>query len=147
MATIATKRIVWIVDDSRLEAERARSALGQECDVELFSDGSAALERLATGAVPDVMVLDWVMPGISGIEVCRFLRSPQGGHSSVGILMLTTHRQTEHIVEGLSAGANDFLAKPYEDAELLARVRAQLRARQLLERAERAEALNFQLLQ
>jgi two-component system phosphate regulon sensor histidine kinase PhoR len=93
------------------------------------------------------MVLDWVMPGVTGIEVCRFLRSPQGGHPAVGILLLTTHRHTEQIVEGLSAGANDYLAKPYADAELLARVRAQLRSRQLLERAEQAEALSLQLLQ
>ncbi|HMI94371.1 MAG TPA: ATP-binding protein, partial [Polyangiales bacterium] len=71
----------------------------------------------------------------------------QGGHPAVGILLLTMHRHTEQIVEGLSAGANDYLAKPYADAELLARVRAQLRARQLLERAEQAEAINFQLLQ
>lgn len=136
-----------MVDDSPLDAERARSVLRQECEVEVFGDGSAALERLAAGSVPDVMVLDWVMPGVTGIEVCRFLRSPQGGHPAVGILLLTTHRHTEQIVEGLSAGANDYLAKPYADAELLARVRAQLRARQLLERAEQAEALNSLLLE
>jgi len=147
MPTARARRIVWVVDDSPLDAERARSALRQECEVEVFHDGSAALERLAAGAVPDVMVLDWLMPGVTGIEVCRFLRSPQGGHPAVGILLLTTHRHTEQVVEGLSAGANDYLAKPYADAELLARVRAQLRARQMLERAEQAEALNFQLLE
>ena len=74
---IDAERIVWVVDDSPLDAERARSALRHECEVEVFADGSAALERLAGGAVPDVIVLDWVMPGVTGIEVCRFLRSPQ----------------------------------------------------------------------
>jgi len=146
--TAVTKRLVWVVDDSPLDAERTARVLGTECHVEVFRDGSAALERLATAtATPDVLVLDWVMPGVSGVDVCRFLRSSPGAHASVGILLLTTHRHTEQIVEGLSAGANDYLAKPYADAELLARVRALLRSRQLLERAEEAEALSFKLLQ
>jgi two-component system phosphate regulon sensor histidine kinase PhoR len=122
--------------------------LGDECVVEVFNDGSAALERLAAEAAPpDVMVLDWVMPGVSGVDVCRFLRSAAGGHPEVGILLLTTHRQTEQIVEGLSAGANDYLAKPYADAELLARVHALVRSRELLERAVHAEALSSRLLE
>jgi signal transduction histidine kinase len=144
----AVSRVVWVVDDSPLDAERARRALTGDCSVEVFPDGSAALERLATtSTIPDVMVLDWVMPGVSGVDVCRFLRSAQGGHLKVGILLLTTHRHTEQIVEGLSAGANDYLAKPYAHAELQARVNALLRTRQLLERAESAEALSFKLLQ
>jgi signal transduction histidine kinase len=148
MHTASAKRTVWVVDDSALDAERARRVLGDECLVQVFTDGSAALERLASEpAPPDVMVLDWVMPGVSGVDVCRFLRSAEGGHPEVGILLLTTHRQTEQIVEGLSAGANDFLAKPYADAELLARVHALLRSRELLERAVQAEALSFRLLE
>lgn len=148
MPTAVTKRLVWVVDDSPLDAERTARVLSNDCQVEVFLDGSAALERLATASVaPDAMVLDWVMPGVSGVDVCRFLRSNQGAHPNVGILLLTTHRHTEQIVEGLSAGANDYLAKPYADAELLARVRALLRSRQLLERAEQAEALSFKLLQ
>jgi two-component system phosphate regulon sensor histidine kinase PhoR len=141
------RRVVWVVDDSALDVERARRLLSEECDVEVFRDGSAALERLADSPAPDVMVLDWVMPGISGVDVCKFLRSAEGGHAQVGVLLLTTHRHTEQIVEGLSAGANDYLAKPYADAELVARVRALIRTRQLLERAEQAEALSFRLLQ
>ncbi len=146
MPTPISKR-VWVVDDSPFDATRASRVLGDECSVEVFNDGSAALERLASSPAPDVMVLDWVMPGVSGVDVCRFLRSAQGGHPEVGILLLTTHRQTDQIVEGLSAGANDYLAKPYEDAELRARVHSLLRARQLLERAETAEAITGKLLQ
>jgi CheY-like chemotaxis protein len=146
MPTTESKR-VWVVDDSPLDAERACRVLGSECQVEAFQDGSAALERLASAAPPDVMVLDWVMPGVTGVDVCRFLRSDQGGHPEIGILLLTTHRHTEQIVEGLSAGANDYLAKPYADEELRARVHSLLRARQLLERAEQAEALSSKLLQ
>jgi len=143
----ARKRVVWVVDDSPLDAERTRRVLSDGHVVQVFQDGSAALERLSTGVSPDVIVLDWVMPGISGVDVCRFLRSAEGGHPEVGVLLLTSHSETEQIVEGLSAGANDYVAKPYADAELLARVRSLLRTRELLERAEQAEALSFKLLQ
>jgi signal transduction histidine kinase len=139
--------VVWVVDDSPLDAERACRALNGDCDVEVFHDGSAALERLASAPAPAVMVLDWVMPGVTGVEVCRFLRSAQGRQPGVGVLLLTAHRATEQIVEGLSAGANDYLAKPYADEELVARVGALLRTRDLLERAEEAEALNRTLLE
>jgi two-component system phosphate regulon sensor histidine kinase PhoR len=146
MPTTQSQR-VWIVDDSPLDLERACKVLGGDCALETFQDGAAALERLASSSPPDVMVLDWVMPGVTGVDVCRFLRSAQGGHPEIGILLLTSHRHTEQIVEGLSAGANDFLAKPYEDEELRARVSSLLRTRQLLERAEQAEALSSSLLQ
>ena len=95
MPTAVTNRLVWVVDDSHLDAERTRRVLSQECSVEVFLDGSAALERLASASTaPDVMVLDWLMPGITGVDVCRFLRSEQGGYPEVGVLLLTTHRPT-----------------------------------------------------
>ncbi len=138
---------VWVVDDSPLDAERARRVLTRNCAVEVFHDGSAALERLSSSALPDVMVLDWVMPGVSGVEVCRFLRTQPSGSEGMGILLLTSHRDTTQIVEGLSAGANDYLAKPYSDEELSARVASLVRSRQLLRRAEQAEAVNRRLLE
>ncbi len=141
------RRRVWIVDDSPLDAERARRVLTQVYEIETFCDGSAVLERLTSHPAPDVIVLDWMMPGISGLEVCRFLRSRAGSDSQIGILLLTAHRAVEQIVEGLSAGANDYLPKPYEDEELLARVTSQVRARELLERATLAEDSNRRLLE
>ncbi|HEX2679369.1 MAG TPA: response regulator, partial [Polyangiales bacterium] len=81
--TRATQRLVWVVDDSSFDADRARRVLSAECRVEVFPDGAAALERLAAVSPPDVMVLDWVMPGVTGVDVCRFLRSAQGGHPEV----------------------------------------------------------------
>jgi signal transduction histidine kinase/CheY-like chemotaxis protein len=132
-------RSVWVVDDSPLDAERARRALS-EYRVQVFSDGSAVLEHIGQQPPPDVLLLDWVMPGISGIEVCQFLRSEQGGHPRMAILLLTSQHQTDQIVAGLSAGANDFLSKPYAEPELQARVASLVRARRLLERAESAEA-------
>jgi PAS domain S-box-containing protein len=145
--TASKRRRVWIVDDSPLDAERARRVLSALFDVQVFQDGSAALECLGTQPPPDVMVLDWVMPGVTGVEVCRFLRSGAYGNSPLGIILLTSHRAVEQIVEGLSAGANDYLSKPFEDEELKARVLSQVRARELLERAIEAEDLNRRLLE
>ena len=128
------------MDDSPLECERARRALATHYDVRTFADGAALLERLAAESAPCVLVLDWLMPGVSGIEVCRFLRA-RPDTEALSILLLTGQNETAQIVEGLSAGANDFLTKPYADEELRARVASLVRSRQLTERAEQAERL------
>lgn len=139
-------RVVWIVDDSALDAERARRALADHYEVQVFPDGTAVLEALGSSqASPDVLILDWVMPGVSGIEVCRFLRANRA-YARIGILLLTVRQQTEQVVEGLSAGANDYLSKPYARSELKARVDALMRSIELLERAEKAETTVRQLL-
>ena len=70
-----SRPLVWIVDDSAVDAERARRTLAQRYRVEVFPDGSAMLEHLTRHPAPSVVVLDWLMPGVSGIEVCRFLRN------------------------------------------------------------------------
>ncbi len=142
----SNRRSVWIVDDSAIDAERARQALAPSYEVRLLADGSAALEHLAQGDAPDVLVLDWMMPGVSGIEVCQFVRGAPPRQRELGIVLLTAHRETSQIVEGLAAGANDFVAKPFEPDELRARVAALMRSQELRERAERAEALAQQLL-
>jgi signal transduction histidine kinase len=138
---------VWVVDDSPLDAQRARRVLEIPYEVEVFADGSAMLEHLASHRPPDVLVLDWVMPGISGIEVCRFLRTSGSVGTQLAILLLTMQTQTDDIVEGLAAGANDYLVKPYADPELRARVDALVRWNGLLERAQKAEASVLQLLE
>src|ERR1700684_2248101 len=66
---------IWIVDDSPLDAELARRALEPMHAVETFMDGAAGLEHLPTTRAPDALVLDWQLPGITGIEICQFLRS------------------------------------------------------------------------
>jgi signal transduction histidine kinase len=131
---------VWVVDDSALDAARARRALADDYRVVVFNDGAAAIEELVRSAGPDIIVLDWVMPGISGLEVCRFLRSRPISGNRVAILLLTAQQRAEQVVEGLGAGANDYLAKPYADEELRARVGALAHSNALLARAERAEA-------
>src|SRR5687768_748739 len=102
------RRTVWIVDDSPLDAERASSALSSLYQVETFHDGAVVLEELAHQRNPDVLVLDRVMPGVSGLDVCRFVRSDPSRR--IGILMVTGHGAVEQLVEGLASGANDYLS-------------------------------------
>ncbi len=147
MVSPEAPRVVWVVDDSRLDVERARRVLARDYQVQTFADGSAALEAVSAGASPELIVLDWVMPGVSGIDVCRFLRAAGPHTQKIGVLLLTVHRDTEQIVEGLSAGANDFLAKPYEDEELRARVASLLRTRELVDGLERMQHENRRLLE
>src|SRR5687768_16052414 len=97
-------REIWIVDDSLLDRLAAASALEQSYRVKTFEDGSALLETLLHRSPPDVIVLDWMMPGVSGIEVCRFLRSREDAQSRVAVILLTVQQSTAQIVEGLEAG-------------------------------------------
>ncbi len=118
---------ILVVDDERAVRESLRRALELEgYEIELAEDGRQALERLAgeNGNEPDAVILDVLMPGMDGLEVCRTLRS-RG--SRLPILMLTARTQVEDRVEGLDAGADDYLTKPFALEELLARVRALLR--------------------
>src|SRR6185312_13834514 len=66
---------VWIVDDSPLEAELVRRSLASICTVDVFTDAAAMLEHASSAGPPDALIIDWEMPGISGIEVCQFLRT------------------------------------------------------------------------
>jgi signal transduction histidine kinase len=130
--------VVWVVDDSPLEVEAARRMLAVHHEVETFDNGPAVLERLAAGAGPDLLVLDWHMPDMSGIDVCRFLRN-RFDEVMLPILVLTSTGGQADVVEGLRAGANDFVTKLADPAELVARVRGLVRARLLHDRLRRAE--------
>ena len=127
---------VWVVDDSPLEADIARRALAKDFQVVVFADGAAFLERATTEPTPDLLVLDWVMPGMSGVEVCRFLRT-RGDR--LPILMLTAHREETQIAEGLGAGANDFVSKPFSALELTARAKALMASHRAHQREAQAE--------
>jgi two-component system, OmpR family, response regulator MprA len=116
---------ILVVDDERAVRESLRRALELEgYDVELADDGEAALERLEGTALADAVILDVLMPGIDGLEVCRRLRARDNG---VPVLMLTARAEVDSRVAGLDAGADDYLPKPFALAELLARLRALLR--------------------
>jgi two-component system, OmpR family, response regulator MprA len=118
---------ILVVDDERAVRDSLRRALELEgYDIELAADGSEALSRLTENgdAQPDVVILDVLMPGIDGLEVCRRLRR----HGNrVPVLMLTARDEIENRVGGLDAGADDYVTKPFALEELLARVRALLR--------------------
>ncbi len=129
---------VWLVDDSPLEREIARRLLVEQYEVEAFSDGPPVLERLAEGERPDVLVLDWHMPQMSGLEVCRFLRQTYD-EASLPILVLTATGGQDDLLDGLAAGANDFVAKTFDPAELLARVGTLARAKQLHDSLKQTE--------
>jgi two-component system phosphate regulon response regulator OmpR len=119
-----TARILLIEDDRRL-AEMVSQYLGEAgFTLSRAEDGHTALARLATDP-HDAVVLDLMLPDMDGLEVCRRLRA----FSEVPVLMLTARGDTMDRVVGLEVGADDYLPKPFEPRELLARLRAILRRR------------------
>jgi two-component system, OmpR family, response regulator MprA len=116
---------VLVVDDERAVRDSLRRALELEgYGVELAEDGEQALRRLEFEPQPDAVILDVLMPGADGLEVCRRLRSLG---NQIPVLMLTARSEVDSRVAGLDAGADDYLSKPFALAELLARLRALLR--------------------
>jgi len=135
---IAERSGLWLVEDSPLEAEMARRALAPAHQVEVFTEGSIILERIANGHTPEALVLDWQLPGLSGLDVCRFLRASRD-EIALPILMLTSFGRKADILEALAAGANDYLTKPYDVAELVARVGTLVRTSRLFDAQQRRE--------
>src|SRR4051812_11954091 len=123
MATRA--RLLVVDDDEQLLAALRRALAYDGYEVEVAPSGEAGL-RAALERPPDLVVLDVMMPGLDGLEVCRRLRA--GG--DVPVLMLTARDEVIDRVQGLDAGADDYLAKPFALDELLARLRALLRRRE-----------------
>jgi two-component system, OmpR family, response regulator MprA len=117
-------RVLIVEDDADIADVLRRSLRNEGYEVKTSADGAEALD-LATGFVPDLVVLDLGLPGLDGIEVCRRLRTD----GDVPILILTARSETEDRVTGLDSGADDYLVKPFERQELLARIRALLRRR------------------
>jgi two-component system response regulator MprA len=124
---------VLIVDDDRRITDMLRRTLAYEgYGVVTAANGHEALAKAQVHR-PDVVVLDWLMPGMDGIEVAKRLRAAD----AVPILMLTARDAVEDRVEGLDSGADDYLVKPFAPAELLARVRALLRRTESLRDGEK----------
>jgi two-component system response regulator MtrA len=116
--------LVMVVDDDQDLAEMLGIVLTSSgFDVDLVSRGDEALE-VSRNNPPDLVLLDVMLPGIDGIEVCRLIRQ----ESMVPIVMLSAKGETQDIVRGLEAGADDYMQKPFRDkAELIARIRTRLR--------------------
>ncbi len=114
---------VLVVDDDTALAEMLGIVLRGEGFEPLFcADGSGAMEVFRT-TKPDLVLLDVMLPGRDGIEVCRLIRAESG----VPIVMLTAKTDTVDVVLGLESGADDYVVKPFKPKELVARVRARLR--------------------
>ncbi len=114
---------VLIVDDDPSLAEMLGIILrGEGLETAHCSDGAAAVKAFREAA-PDVVLLDVMLPGMSGVEVCRAIRA----ESVVPIVMLTARTDTIDVVAGLESGADDYVTKPFKPQELIARVRARLR--------------------
>jgi DNA-binding response OmpR family regulator len=117
-------RVLVVEDDEEIAAVLQRSLRLEGYDVRISGDGEAALTE-ARSFVPDLVVLDLGLPKLDGIEVAKRLRSDD----DVPILMLTARDAIDARVAGLDSGADDYLVKPFERQELLARLRALLRRR------------------
>jgi len=117
-------RVLVVEDDEAIAQVLQRSLRMEGYEVHVAADGVGALER-AHSFLPDVVILDLGLPRLDGIEVARALRE----NDDVPILVLSARDAVESRVEGLDAGADDYLVKPFERQELLARLRALLRRR------------------
>lgn len=139
---------ILVVDDTPLNLKLLADLLSaREYDVATAASGAEALERIARWK-PDLVLLDVVMPGMSGYEVCRRIReNPDNG--VLPIVMVTALDPNEERIKGLEAGADEFLTKPVNQPELLARVRSLLRIKSLYDKveaqAEQLAALNCEL--
>ena len=127
---------ILVVEDDALQAETLAYILQQEgYDVEAAATGADALAAVRARRAPDLVLLDVALPDLSGVEVARRVRAI----SAVPMVMVTARRQDVEKVVGLDAGADDYVTKPFNPSELLARVRAQLRRRSLAADARDAE--------
>ncbi len=137
-----SERILLVDDDPRL-AEMVSEYLGAAgYRVTIAADGRAGLERLSRAPF-DVMVLDLMLPDMDGLEVCRQVRASAAGAAEIPILMLTARGDAMDRVVGLELGADDYLPKPFEPRELLARLRALLRRRRSGGSNSAADVLRF----
>ena len=144
----AQSQLLMIEDDHRL-AQMVGEYLGQSgLSVTHRADGQSGLAQLQDSAsVPDLVILDLMLPDMDGLEVCRRIRSLQGPVAQVPVLMLTAKGDPMDRIIGLELGADDYLPKPFEPRELLARIRAILRRRTDGGAAPATQALRFGTLE
>ena len=145
--------LILVVDDEEKHRRLLRDMLeANGYRVEVAKDGKAALERVKE-APPDVILLDVIMPGVDGFEVCRQLKKTQET-ALIPVLLVTSLSEREDRIAGIKAGANDFLTKPVNLREVMLRVKNALYAKRLfdqvqqnLKRLKELEALRDSLIQ
>jgi len=116
-------RVLLVEDDPRISEPLIRVLRAETYDVVHVDAGQPALDSVA-GRVPDLVLLDLTLPDIDGLDVCRRLRAD---HLALPIIMLTARAEEVDVIVGLGAGADDYVAKPFRLAELMARIAARLR--------------------
>ncbi len=132
---------VLVAEDEPLSRKILHELLSREFELTTVEDGNSALALLQKDNGPALAILDWVMPGMTGIDVCRELRA-QPRSAGIYIILLTVRNSAADIVAGLRAGADDYVTKPVQAEELRARVRLGCRIIELREAlAVEAQAL------
>jgi two-component system cell cycle response regulator len=115
---------ILIADDSIVSRHLLEATLRKwGYDVMVACDGAEALELLQRQDAPSLIILDWMMPGMTGVEVCRRIRQ-RDSEPYTYILLLTSKSQKEDLIEGMDAGADDYITKPFDQNELQVRLRA-----------------------
>jgi len=134
------KRIVariLCVDDGPLNLSLLEAMLvPRGYDVLLVSNGFEALEKISTERI-DICLLDVMMPGMDGFEVCRRIKADKE-HCAIPVVMITAHADRENRIRGIEAGAEDFITKPFDSAEVLARIKMLLHVKGLNDRLNSA---------
>ncbi|MEL6351015.1 MAG: response regulator transcription factor [Cyanobacteria bacterium J06627_28] len=125
-------RILLVDDERELTEPLSRLLQRQGYTVDIASDGLTGSDLAATGSY-DLLILDWMLPGKTGLDICREIRDQK---STTPVLFLTAKDTIDDRVDGLDAGADDYLVKPFELRELLARVRALLRRPTVIDAAQ-----------
>jgi putative two-component system response regulator len=136
--------LVLVVDDSAANRELIEACLaGVDCQVRTAPDGAAALKAIQTSP-PDLVLLDVQMPGIDGYEVCRRIKASQSSRL-IPVVMITALDRTSDRILALDAGADDYMTKPVDRVELVARVRSALRLKGVYDSLDSAEHVIFAL--
>lgn len=119
---------ILVADDDPVHRRMLEIALrARDLDLVLCADGTEAWQRLQAPDAPPLAILDWMMPGLDGPEICRRVRQTRGGDAPAYLILLTTNDRLEDLVAGLAAGADDYVTKPCRIQELLARVQVGMR--------------------
>lgn len=137
---IMDERILFVEDDAAIRDVTARGLQKAGFDVEAEGDGRQALVLFRQGSF-DLVLLDLMLPSLGGVEVCRFIRA----ESNTPVVMLTARSDTTDVVLGLEVGADDYMTKPFELPELVARLRAVLRRSHGMEEGERISAGDLEI--
>ena len=133
------KQKILCVDDEPYNLVLLKAILSyQEYEVLLVTTGLEALEKIRTEHI-DICLLDVMMPNVNGFEVCRRIKSEEA-HRAIPVILITSLSDIKYRILGIEAGAEDFISKPFESAEILARIKMLLRVKSLNEELEVSRA-------